>query len=70
MAILSIRDVNFIKLKSLKKEHLIDFCVHFQFHLQKYTRNDKNILLASDNDQLSTIQINEYIKKIYIQAFA
>lgn len=66
MAILSIRDVNFIKLKSLKKEHLIDFCVHFSIPPSKSIQEMiKNILLASDNDQLSTIQINEYIKNLY-----
>ena len=66
MAILSIRDVNFIKLKSLKKEYLSDFCKHFSIPISKNIQEMiKNILLASDNNQLSTVQINEYIKNLY-----
>lgn len=66
MAILSVRDVNFIKLKSLKKAHLIDFCTHFSIPVSKNIQEMiKDIFLAFDNDQLSTLQINEYIKNLY-----
>jgi len=66
MAILSIRDVNFIKLKSLKKEHMSNFCKHFSIPTSKNIQEMiKNILSAFDNNQLSTVQINEYIKNLY-----
>lgn len=66
MAILSITDVNFIKLKSLKKEHLSNFCTRFSIQTSKNIQEMiKNILLATENNQLSTNQINEYIKNLY-----
>ncbi len=68
MAILSSRDVNFIKLKSLKKEHLISFCKFFSIQIPKSKNIQemiKNILLTSDNGKLSTVQINKYIKNLY-----
>ncbi|MDD5133992.1 MAG: hypothetical protein PHP01_01105 [Phycisphaerae bacterium] len=66
MAILSIKDINFIKLKSLKKEHLKDFCEHFSISIPpNILEMIKNILLAYDNNLLSTEQINAYIKNLY-----
>jgi len=68
MAILSSRDVNFIKLKSLKKEYLISFCKFFSIQIPKSKNIQemiKNILSTSDSGKLSTIQINEYIKNLY-----
>lgn len=67
MSILSVRDVNFIKLKSLKKDYLVNFCTHFSIPPSKNIQEMiKNILSAFDNDQLSTLQLNEYIKKLYL----
>lgn len=67
MAILSIRDVNFTKLKSLKKEHLSNFCSLFSIPISKNIEEMiKNILLAQNNNEISTKQINEYIKDLYL----
>lgn len=67
MTILSIRDANFIKLKSLKKEHLVKFCMNFSIPVSKNILEIiKNILSFSDNNRISTIQINEYIKNLYL----
>lgn len=66
MAILSQREVNFIKLKSLKKQYLIDFCSLFLVPVTKnISEMIKNALSAFDNSQLSTDQINGYIKNLY-----
>jgi len=66
MAILSPHDVNFIKLKSLKKEHLKKFCAYFSIQVSKnITETIKNILAAFDNKTISTKQINSYIKDLY-----
>ena len=68
MAILSIRDINFIKLKSLKKDYLKKFCDRFKIQSSNnITEAIKNILLAFDNGSISTRQINEYIKNLYSQ---
>lgn len=64
----SIRDVNFVKLKALKKDQLTKFCDSFGIQ----TRSDaaemiKEALLFFDNGALSTSQINSYIKNLYSQ---
>ena len=65
MAILSIKDVNFVKLKSLKKEYLKNFCVSFSVQASNnITEMIKSILIAFDNGLISTEQINQYIKNI------
>lgn len=68
MAILSIRDVNFIKLKSLKKDHLIGFCNYYSIQIPKSKSIQemiKNVLSAFDSKQVSDVQINDYIKNLY-----
>lgn len=68
MAILSSRDVNFIKLKSLKKDHLIGFCKCYSIQIPKSKSIQemiKNVLVAFDGNHVSNVQINEYIKKLY-----
>lgn len=68
MAILNIRDSNFIKLKSLKKEYLIKFCGTFSISpSENITEMIKNILSAFDSGALSTEQINSHIKELYLQ---
>lgn len=68
MAILSPRDVNFIKLKSLKKDYLVEFCSHYSIQIPKSKSIQemiKNVLVAFDSKQLSNAQINDYIKNLY-----
>lgn len=68
MSILSIREVNFVKLKSLKKEYLKNFCQSFSIQSsENITEMIKNILIAFDNNLISTQQINTYIKDLYSQ---
>lgn len=68
MAILSVRDVNFIKLKSLKKDDLKGFCNSFGIQpSNNITEMTKNILTAFDAGAVSTEQINSYIKNLYSQ---
>ena len=65
MAILGIRDVNFIKLKSLKKEQLQNLCSNFSITLSPSSAETiKNILVASDGGLLSTAEINHYIRNL------
>ena len=66
MAILSARDVNFTKLKSLKKEFLKRFCqLHSIQTSENITEMIRSVLAASDNGLVSTAQINQYIKDLY-----
>ncbi|MBX9839764.1 MAG: hypothetical protein K2X69_15790 [Silvanigrellaceae bacterium] len=66
MPILNIQEVNFIKLKSLKKDYLIDFCTKFGIQASgNITEMIKNILKQTDNGTITTDQINDYIKKLY-----
>lgn len=68
MAILDIRDANFIKLKSLKKEYLKGLCEHFGIQSSNsITEMIKNVLTAFDSKTLSTEQINHYIKNLHSQ---
>ncbi len=66
MALFSLNDVNFIKLKSLKKEHLIDFCSRYSISTSNNVLEMiKNVFTSVENNQILTSQINEYIKKLY-----
>lgn len=66
MAIYNERDVNFTKLKSLKKEHLQRFCDSFGVQSSNsITEMIKNILTAFDEKKILTNQINQYIKGLY-----
>lgn len=66
MAILSSRDVNFIKLKSLKKADLFKFCNEFSIKPSKdITQTIVNILSLFDDKKITTNQINGYIKALY-----
>jgi hypothetical protein len=68
MAIVNIRDSNFIKLKSIKKEHLKVFC---EFYNIKFSSNMTEaisaILKEFDNKKISTGDINSFIRKLYIE---
>lgn len=67
MAIVNIRDSNFIKLKSLKKEHLKSFCQIYNINFtSNITETISNILDNFDNDLISTENINSFIRKLYI----
>ncbi|MBI5221893.1 MAG: hypothetical protein HY980_00110 [Candidatus Magasanikbacteria bacterium] len=68
MPLFDIRDVNFTKLKSLKMEHLVNFCREFSVP----TSGDaagmiRNSLLAFDNGRITSQQINTYIKNLHRQ---
>ncbi|HAR99933.1 MAG: hypothetical protein US57_C0011G0124 [Candidatus Moranbacteria bacterium GW2011_GWC2_37_73] len=66
MAISSSRDVNFIKLKSLKKADLFKFCNKFIIESSRdVTQTIANILEAFDNKKVTTTQINDYIRDLY-----
>ena len=68
MPILSSRDVNFIKLKSLKKEHLISFCNVFGIQSSNNIAEMIQRIFASfDAGAVTTEQINVYIKNLYSQ---
>lgn len=68
MAIVNIRDSNFIKLKSIKKEHLKFFC---ELHNIKFSTNMtetiSSVLKDFDNKKISTDDINSFIRKLYIR---
>ena len=66
MSILSVRDVNFIKLKSLKKDQLKGLCANFSIPVSNSIQEMiRSIFLVFDNGGLSTDQINTYIKNLY-----
>ena len=68
MSILNIRDANFVKLKSLKKEYLKQLCDVFKIQSSNnITEMIKNILSVFDAGNISTEQINDYIKNLYTQ---
>jgi len=68
MSILNIRDANFVKLKSLKKEYLKQLCNVFNIQSSNnITEMIKNILSAFDAGNISAEQINDYIKNLYTQ---
>lgn len=68
MAIVNIRDSNFIKLKSIKKEHLKVFC---ELHNIKFSANMTETISYAlkdfDNRKISTEEINSFIRKLYIK---
>ncbi len=66
MAILSSRDVNFIKLKSLKKTDLFMLCNKFFIEPSKdISQSIADVLRFFDDKKITTNQINEYIKNLY-----
>lgn len=67
MAVVNIRDANFIKLKSLKKEHLKLFCEtqNIQF-FTNITDTISGILDSFDNGIISTLDINYFIRNLYV----
>lgn len=68
MAISSVRDVNFTKLKSLKKEYLKRFCRSFSISpSENITEMIKRVLTAFDDGLITTVQINKYIKDLYLE---
>jgi len=68
MAISSIRDVNFTKLKSLKKEHLRIFCDSMGVRApNNITDMIRGVLTSFDTGDITTEQINLYIKNLYTQ---
>ena len=68
MAIVNIRDSNFIKLKSLKKEHLKAFCEAYKINFSTgITETISNILTCFDKGQISTNDINSFIRKLYLE---
>lgn len=68
MAIVDIRDANFIKLKSLKKEHLKSFCQAYNINFcSSITETITCILDNFDKNVISTENINSFIKNLYIE---
>lgn len=68
MAIHNIRDVNFTKLKSLKKDHLTNLCDKFNIQSSNnITLMISDILNAFDAGAITTEDINQYIKNLYSQ---
>lgn len=66
MAIVNLRDSNFIKLKSLKKEYLKKFCELYNVKFSpNMTETISNILEEFDNKKISTENINSFIRKLY-----
>lgn len=68
MPILNIREANFIKLKSLKKEYLKNFCNTFSIQSSNnITEMIKNILSSFDSGLITTEQIDNFINDLYLQ---
>ena len=67
MAIVNIRDSNFIKLKSLKKENLKSFCQEYNITFSSnMTETISTILEHFDSGKISTEDINLFIRKLYL----
>jgi len=67
MAIVNIRDSNFIKLKSLKKENLKSFCHEYDIDFSSnMTETISTILEHFDSGKISTEDINLFIRKLYV----
>ena len=68
MSVVNIRDSNFIKLKSIKKEHLKVFC---GLHNIKFSANMTETISAVlddfDTGKISTEDINSFIRKLYVE---
>lgn len=68
MGIQSIRDVNFVKLKGLKKDQLSRLCNLFGIQAKSDSvEMIKEVLSSFDSGALSTSQINNHIKTLYSQ---
>lgn len=68
MSLFSIKDVNFVKLKSLKKEHLVKLCQFFSIaHSANITEMIKNVLAALDAELITTEQIDVFIKNLWLE---
>jgi hypothetical protein len=66
MAIVNIRDANFIKLKSLKKDYLRLFCREYNIDSSSnITETISAALHAFDDKKISTEDINTFIKRLY-----
>ena len=66
MAIVNIREVNFIKLKSLKKEYLKEFCEKFSIAISSNIAGTiEKILEDFDSGRIKTSDINDFIKSKY-----
>ncbi|MBP9690830.1 hypothetical protein KBD81_01990 [Candidatus Woesebacteria bacterium] len=67
MAIVNIRDSNFLKLKSLRKENLKNFCQNYGLDFRPNITDTISIILDNfDNGKISTENINSFIRKLYI----
>lgn len=67
MAIVNIRDSNFIKLKSLKKEYLKSFCQNYNLDFSSNITEAISIILEHfDNGKISTEDIDSFIRKLYV----
>ncbi len=67
MAIVNIRDSNFIKLKSLKKENLKSFCQKYNLNFSSnMTETISTVLDNFDNKIISTENINSFIRELYV----
>jgi hypothetical protein len=67
MAIVNIRDSNFIKLKSLKKENFKSFCQEYDINFSSnMTETISTILEHFDSGKISTEDINLFIRKLYV----
>jgi len=67
MAIVNIRDSNFIKLKSLKKENLKSLCQAHNINFSSnMTETISAILEYFDSGKISTEDINLFIRKLYV----
>jgi hypothetical protein len=67
MAIVNVRDSNFIKLKSLKKEYLKSFCQKYSINFSpNITETISTILEYFDVGKILTEDIDLFIKKLYV----
>ena len=63
MAIVNVRDSNFTKLKSLKKEHLKLFCkIYNVMYSANMTETISAVLKDFDDSKISSDNINSFIK--------
>lgn len=66
MALLLERDVNFTKLKSLKKNDLAELCKKFDLPVKKEVAvMIESVLSSIGENRINTKQINEYVKDLY-----
>lgn len=68
MSIHHINESNFIKLKSLKKEHLKTFCEIYNINFSSnITETISSVLKEFDNGKISTENINSFIRQLYVE---